>query len=109
METIRFQFVSVRFTVAIIGLNAAVAVGVPIFPAVVPALVVSPGNKICRRVDAELAITVRGELARLAKVPSVAVIVVVSALRNVVLKVVVETPLENVTPVVYTGVPPGPL
>jgi hypothetical protein len=47
--------------------------------------------------------TVSDELARPGTVPSVTVIVVVSALRNVVVSAVVDAPLVKLTAVIYVG------
>src|ERR1041384_1000893 len=92
-------------TALILISNAVPAVCVPILASLV--FVTEKAAKVP-------ALTVRLELAGPVVVPSLAVIVVVSAFFRVVASVVVDTPLVKLTPVVYVGAAkpalvPGPV
>jgi hypothetical protein len=103
-----FQFASTALTATVKEEPAVRVPGVPLLPVAVPASALSPGTNSCSFVKAP-ALTVKLELAGPVVVPSLAVIVAVSAFVNVVASVVVDWPLVKLTTLVYVGVPPGPV
>ena len=97
----KFQLASTALAVTSNGVPAVCAVGVPVLPEVNPGAAVSPGTNNCSLTNAP-GFTVNGELGMAVTAGAVALlalIVVVSALRNVVFKVVVDWPDANATEV----------
>src|SRR6266568_6958593 len=89
-----FQLASTAFTVTLNGTPVISLLGVSVFPLAVPGAATSPGTSNCNLLKTS-GLTNRLELAVPAIVPSVAVIVAVSALIKVMLAV--PTPLLKVT------------
>ena len=96
---IKFQLASTALTVTVKAIPTVWALGVPVLPLVVPGAALSTGANNCSFANGA-ALTAKLELDTPVTVPSVAVMVVVSAFVRVVARLVLDWPLVKLTAVV---------